>query len=176
VSFLADPAAPVATHPWLDAAEDLGPAKRYQIAGVINGVTFHGPSRQTAVVELLHPLLAQPVVETCLALSARQLTDGRRDRALARAAFRDRLPASVAERRSKGEMTAYYGRRLARGLDAVRPFLLEGRLAAEGIIDRSVLEPMLTVDRLIWRGGVGQIMLAAVFESWVRTWEARLAR
>jgi len=166
---------PTGNHPWLEAADDLGPAKRYQIAGVINGATFHGASAQTAAADLVHPLLAQPVVETCLVLSARQLTQGQRDRALARAAFRDRLPRSIAERRSKGELTAYYGRRLARSLGVVRPWLLEGRLAAAGLVDRPKLDGLLREDSLIWRGGVGEIMIAAAMESWVRTWEARLA-
>ncbi|WP_428979860.1 asparagine synthase-related protein [Brevundimonas naejangsanensis] len=174
VSFVSGDVTP-SIHPWLDAASDLGPAKRYQIAGVINGVTFSGPSLQSQTVELVHPLLAQPVVETCLALSAEQLTLGRRDRALARETFRDRLTPEIAERRSKGEMTAYYGRRLAMSLNVIRPWLLDGRLASEGLIVRETVEALLTEDSLIWRGRVGEIMTAVVIEAWVRTWEARLA-
>src|SRR5690606_14688207 len=141
VSFVSGDVTP-SIHPWLDAASDLGPAKRYQIAGVINGVTFSGPSLQSQTVELVHPLLAQPVVETCLALSAEQLTLGRRDRALARETFRDRLTPEIAERRSKGEMTAYYGRRLAMSLNVIRPWLLDGRLASEGLIVRETVEAL----------------------------------
>lgn len=174
LSFLT-PRPPPPRHPWLDACGDLGPAKRYQIAGILNGVTFSAPSAQTAVADLLHPLLAQPVVEACLALPARQLTLGRRDRALARLAFRDRLPAMIADRRSKGEMTAYYGRRIAFSLDVLRPWLLEGRLAAEGLIDRTAAERLLSEESLIWRGRFGEIMIAAALEAWVREWEGRLS-
>ena len=162
-------------HPWLAAGDDLGPAKLYQIAGVLNGLTFSGASPQTAVVDLLHPLLAQPVVEACLSLPTPQLTLGRRDRALARLAFRDRLPAEIADRRSKGEMTAYYGRRIAASLDVLRPWLLDGRLAALGLIDRSAAEVALDEDSLIWRGGFAEIMITAALESWVREWEGRLS-
>ncbi|WP_341018741.1 asparagine synthase C-terminal domain-containing protein [Brevundimonas diminuta] len=161
-------------HPWLAAASDLGPAKRYQIAGILNGITFSSPSLQSRAVELVHPLLAQPVVETCLALSSEQLTFGRRDRALARETFRDRLTPEIADRRSKGEMTAYYGRRLAQSLKVVRPWLLDGRLASAGLIDCKRLETMLTEDSLIWQGRVGEIMTGVVMEAWIRTWEARL--
>lgn len=174
LSFLSPRASPP-RHPWLEVCDDLGPAKRYQIAGVLNGVTFSGPSAQTAVADLLHPLLAQPVVEACLSLPARQLTLGRRDRALARHAFRDRLPAMIADRRSKGEMTAYYGRRIAASLDVLRPWLLDGRLAAEGLIDRAAAETVLTEESLIWRGRFGEIMIAASLEAWVRAWEGRLS-
>lgn len=174
LSFLT-PRPPPPRHPWLEGSDDLGPAKRYQIAGVLNGVTFSGPSAQTAVTDLLHPLLAQPVVETCLSLSARQLTLGLRDRALARLAFRDRLPPMIADRRSKGEMTAYYGRRIAASLDVLRPWLLDGRLAAEGLIDRTAAEIALSEESLIWRGRFGEIMIAAALESWMREWERRLS-
>lgn len=174
LSFIPPSATAPPLHPWLAGAADLGPAKRYQIAGVINGITFSSPSRQSSVVELLHPLLGQPVVETCLALSAQQLTMGRRDRALARETFRDRLTPAIADRRSKGEMTAYYGRRLAASLDVVRPWLLEGRLASKGLIDGRILEGLLTPESLIWRGRTGEIMTAVAIEAWVRTWESRL--
>jgi asparagine synthase (glutamine-hydrolysing) len=173
-SFIAPAPAPP-PHPWLAAGDDLGPAKLYQIAGVLNGVTFSGASPQTAVVDLLHPLLAQPVVEACLSLSAPRLTLGRRDRALARLAFRDRLPAEIADRRSKGEMTAYYGRRIAASLDVLKPWLLDGRLAAQGLIDRAVAEAALDEETLIWRGGFAEIMIAAALEAWVREWERRLS-
>jgi len=175
LSFASPAHASPTPHPWLADCDDIGPAKRYQIAGVINGVTFSAPSPQSDVADLLHPLLAQPVVETCLALPARQLTLGRRDRALARFAFRDRLPAEIADRRSKGEMTAYYGRRIAASLDVLRPWLLEGRLASEGLIDRAAADAVLTEESLIWRGGFGEIMIAAALEAWVREWERRLS-
>lgn len=162
-------------HPWMRDAEDLGPAKRYQIAGVLNGQTFHAPSAQTEVVDLLHPLLAQPVVETCLALSTPRLTLGRSDRALARMAFNDRLPEMISARRSKGEMTAFYGHRIADSLDVLRAWLLEGLLAGRGLIDRDATERILTPEQLIWRGGYGDIMIAAAVEGWLRVWTSRLS-
>jgi len=162
-------------HPWMKDADGLGPSKRYQIAGVVNGLTFQAPSAQTEVADLLHPLLAQPVVETCLALSAPQLTLGGHDRALARLAFRDRLPDVIAARRSKGEMTAFYGHRIANSLDVLRPWLMDGLLAARGLIDREAVERLLTREQLIWRGGYGDIMIAAAVEGWVRVWTSRLS-
>lgn len=167
--------APAVRHPWLQGLEAFGPAKRTQISGLVHSLTFHGPSLQTEVVEVLHPLLAQPVVEVCLQLSTPQLTEGRRDRALARTAFADCLPQAVLERRSKGEMTAFYGRMVARSLGVLRPWLLDGRLAAEGVIDRATVETLLTRESLAWRGGSVEIMTAAAAEGWVRAWEARLS-
>jgi asparagine synthase (glutamine-hydrolysing) len=162
-------------HPWLDGIDDLGPAKRRQILGLVQGVMLHGASLQTQAAAVIHPLLSQPVVETCLALPTPQLTLGRRDRGLARRAFADRLPASITTRRSKGEMTAFYGRMIAEGLDVLRPWLLDGRLAAMGLIDRQGAEGALTRESLAWRGGYVDIMVTAAIEGWVRAWERRLS-
>ena len=76
-------------------------------------------------------------VELALGLSVPLLTDdGRADRRLARAAFADRLPPEILHRRSKGEMTAYFGRQAAASIPFLRDHLLGGRLAARGLIDR----------------------------------------
>lgn len=166
--------APRDRHPWLQDIDDLGPAKRRQILGLVQGVGMHGPSLQTRAADICHPLLTQPVVEACLALPTPQLTLGRRDRALARLVFQDRLPAALLDRRSKGEMTAFYGRMIAGGLDILRPWLLEGRLSAMGLIDRTSAETLLTRESLAWRGGYVDIMVTAAIEGWVRSWERRL--
>lgn len=166
--------ADIPRHPWLEDIEDLGPAKRRQILGLVQGCGLHGPSLQTRVVSVLHPFLAQPVVEACLALPAGQLTLGRRDRALARKAFGDRLPEAITARRSKGEMTAFYGHLIADGLDVLRPWLLDGRLASMGLIDPDRAGAALTREALAWRGGYVDIMTTAAIEGWVRAWERRL--
>lgn len=161
-------------HPWLAEAADLGPAKRLQIQGMIDGPGFSTASRQTAVVDLRHPLLSQPVVEACLTIPAEQLALGR-DRGLARRAFADRLTPEIAARRSKGDLTAYYGRMIARSLPALRPWLLDGMLCAQGLLDRGCTDKALTAEQLIWRGGYREIMIAATMESWWRTWARRIA-
>ncbi len=173
-SGLIAPASPRPVPVWLQECEDLGPAKTQQISGVIDGIGRQAPSLQTRAVDVLTPLLSQPVVETCLSLPAEQLVLGCRDRGLARFAFRDRLPAVIVERRTKGEMSAVYGRMVADNLDFLRPWLLEGRLAAAGLIDRAAAETMLSRDNLIWRGTYGEIMTTAAVEGWVRNWQRRL--
>lgn len=162
-------------HPWLEGIGDLGPIKRRQISALVQGVGLHGSTLQTKAAAVIHPLLSQPVVETCLALPVSQLTLGRRDRGLAREAFRDRLPPALLERRSKGEMTAFYGHMIADGLDVLRPWLLEGRLADMGLIDRPATEALLTRESLAWRGGYVDVMVTAAIEGWVRAWARRLS-
>lgn len=161
-------------HPWLADCEAFGPAKTMQIAGVLDSVSRHGPSMLTEAVDVRHPLCAQPVIEACLALPTPLLTHGGRDRGLARHAFRERLPAAILDRRSKGDMTRIYGRMILDNLGVLRPWLLDGRLAALGIIDRAAADRLLTRESLIWRGYYSSIIVAAAFEGWVRAWDRRL--
>lgn len=164
---------PVA-HPWLADCDGFGPAKTLQIAGVLDSVSRHGPSMLTETVDVRHPMCAQPVIEACLAIPTPLLTFGGRDRGLARYAFRDRLPRAIIERRSKGDMTRIYAMMILDNLAVLRPWLLDGRLAALGVLDRSAADQLLTRESLIWRGAYSTIIVAAAFEGWVRAWERRL--
>jgi asparagine synthase (glutamine-hydrolysing) len=166
---------PSPSHPWTRGWDAFGPAKAMHIASLADNVARHGPSALSRTVDLRNPLCAQPVIEACLALPTSVLTTGGRERGLARLTFTDRLPAEIVDRRSKGDMTKIYGRMILEGLDVLRPWLLEGRLAALGVIDRAEAEAGLTREALVWRGRYSTIMVAAAFESWVRSWEKRLA-
>lgn len=166
---------PPPSHPWTQGWDAFGPAKAMHLASLADNVARHGPSALSRTVDLRNPLCAQPVIEACLALPTSVLTIGGRERGLARLAFADRLPQEIVDRRSKGDMTKIYGRMILEGLDVLRPWLLDGRLAALGVIDRAEAEAGLTREALVWHGRYSTIMVAAAFESWVGTWEARLA-
>lgn len=159
---------------WMAQAADLPPGKALQVRGLIETLAFAGPSRRASVAAFHHPLLAQPIVEHCLARSSVELTQGRRDRAYARAAFAGRLPPQIAERYGKGDATAHFGRAVASRLDVLREYLLEGLLVEHRVLDRRRLEPMLTAEHLIWSGGAGQLLHAATIEAWTRAWSRRL--
>ena len=122
----------------------------------------------------INPLLSQPVMEAGLARSSVDLTWGGRDRAAARAAFADTVPSVVLDRRSKGELGAYYGRAVAEHLPFLRDYLLGGALAEAGLIDPS-LDARLTREHLLWRGGHSELLSLAQTEAWVRRWRDRLA-
>ncbi len=167
---------PFVGHPWLQDLDVFGPSKAFHIAGVADSVSHHGPSVLSRAVDVRHPLCSQPVVEACLALPTALLTAGGRDRGLARQAFREGLPDTIVNRRSKGEMTRIYGRLIVDNLDILRPWLINGRLAALGLIDRATAETELTPEALIWRGQHSVILGIAALEGWTRLWEDRLGR
>ncbi|RZJ42494.1 MAG: asparagine synthase, partial [Brevundimonas sp.] len=165
---------PPKPHPWVEDLDAFGPAKALQIAGVADSVSRHGSSLLTRVVDVRHPLCAQPVIEACLSLPTSVLTTGGRDRGLARLAFRGRLPPAILDRRSKGDMTSIYGRRALGNLAVLRPWLMKGRLAALGLIDPAAIDRELTRETLLWRGRYGTLSVIAAYEAWVRVWERRL--
>ena len=162
-------------HPWLDDLRGVPPAKALQMSALAFCQTFQGPAVRSCLGPCVNPLLSQPVVEAGLALSAVDLTWGGRDRAAARAAFADVLPPSILDRRSKGELGAYYGGAVAAHLDFLRDYLLGGALAEAGLIDPG-LEDRLTRDALLWRGGHSHLLSLALTEAWVRRWRERLDR
>ena len=124
---------------------------------------------------MIHPLMAQPLVEWALRTPVPVLVPNGRERGLARDAFADRLPASVATRRGKGDYAAYFNQQAARNLPFLRDYLLDGRLAAQGVIDRPDLEGRLDEDVLRWQGGASEILALVSLEAWVRRWERRKA-
>ena len=152
---------------------DLPPGKRLHLAALQSGIAYYSACRRGDVVDLAHPLMAQPLVEWALRTPIPTLVPAGRERGLAREVFTDRLPASVASRRGKGDYAGCFNRLAARNLPFLRDYLLGGRLAAEGVIDRGAMELRLQPETLCWRGGAAEILAAVSVEAWVRRWEAR---
>lgn len=160
-----------ARHPWLGELKGVSPAKQAQIQALTNNQSMFGDSLRARAGRLIQPLMSQPVVELCLAIPAPMLAIGASDRPFARAAYEGRVPSSVLERRWKGDLSVFFAQSMAASLPFLRTFLLEGRLAAEGLIDPAKLEPILHRDELIWFDHSGELALTAILEAWVRHWE-----
>ena len=112
-------------------------------------------------------------MEAGLAWSSVDLTRGGRDRAAARIAYSDALPEMILERRSKGELSAFYGRAVVANLDFLRSYLLEGELAQACLLDQG-LERAMTREALVWHGGAPRLLSLALLEAWLRRWRERI--
>ena len=163
-------------HPWLKDLAGVPPAKRLQIYSLARGLLAYGRSYRAQQADVVHPLLSQPVLEHCLSLSTVALTGDGDDRALARRAFADRLPEVIVRRRSKGDLTAFYGRMIARSLPAVRDHLLGGTLAQAGLVDPDRLDAVLTEEHLIWNPAYREILELLAIETWARHWQGRVSQ
>lgn len=117
---------------------------------------------------VLHPLLSQPLMETCLKIPTWLWVRGGRDRAVARAAFAGLLPEPILQRRGKGRLETMF----LRGYRALRPrlepFLLDGALAAGGIIDREAVRTALAADQPAESGHIRLLEIVAA-EQWLRS-------
>lgn len=161
-------------HPWLRDLRGVGLAKQLQIQAITNNQAVFGASVRARHGAILQPLLSQPVVEHCLGVPATILSSGDGDRALARAAFADRIPRVIRERRHKGDLSVFFARSMAASLDFLRPWLMDGQLVAAGLLDRAALEDVLQRDHLIWHDRSGELVIAAILEAWARHWSATL--
>eukprot|EP01136_Pigoraptor_vietnamica_P016195 Opistho-1_new@60004 len=159
----------------MDDTDKLSPAKRMQVRALASARRVFGPSYCGRDMTVIHPLLSQPLIEHVLGISVLDLTQGRRDRALARAAFADHLPAALTERRGKGTLTAFFGRTLAASTPFLKPYLLEGTLASHGVVDVRALETALDPDRLMQSECYGALLATIITEQWARTWEERIS-
>lgn len=156
-----------------DDPDALPPGKRMQINAIASGLAYYSICRRSEGVDMIHPLMAQPLVEWALRTPVPHLVPNGRERGLARDAFAGRLPAAVVNRQGKGDYAAYFNQQVAQNLPFLNAYLLDGRLAAERVIDRAVMEARLDEDSLRWAGGASEILAAVSLEAWVRRWEGR---
>ncbi|MFN3511881.1 MAG: asparagine synthase-related protein [Phenylobacterium sp.] len=165
-----------AEHPWVRAAReaDAPPGKRLQILALAALHLHQADSRRRAVADIVFPLFSQPLIEHALAIPSYVLAGAAYDRPFARQAFAARLPSEVLARRGKGDHTVHYAHVVARSLDVIRPYLLDGSLCRAGVLDRAALERALRPERLIWEEQPGAILWATAVEAWVRTWQRQV--
>ncbi|WP_159872067.1 asparagine synthase-related protein [Novosphingobium sp. 9U] len=174
--FLASPQPRPRSLRWAGDLNGLTPAKQMQIHGIAAERNAFGPSHCSQVLDVIHPLLSQPLVEFALAQSLLVLTDGRRDRALARAAFVNRLPQGVLSRRGKGSLTGYFGQVLARSVPLLRQRLLEGRLCRAGLLNRPALELASDENYLLQFDCYAELLTLLEIEDWFEHWRMQIDR
>lgn len=176
LSGLTPSAAVIATdvddrHPWLDAPAGTLPGKAAHVALLARAqMSIELYPRREAPPHIA-PLLSQPIVELCLSIPSWHWVAGGRNRALARRAFEDALPAMLIARTSKGSPSGFlarvYDAQAARAGDLLR----RGRLVEMGILDPDFVERAV---QLGWRddGSAARLLAFAAAETWVRWWEA----
>lgn len=159
---------PPAMHPWghPPAHAFAGDIERItDLAGtqIFRDITLRGTKRWMRL-----PLLSQPVVEACLRTPSWMLIAGGQNRAVARAAFADQLPAPILDRRSKGSFAAYSGAVYRRDKQGMRTFLLDGLLRERGLLDVPALEAYFDAELAARDTSFMRIFALCMVENWVR--------
>ena len=157
-------------HPWLVEPADALPGRRSHIRAVIAAFAHLDGYARHRVAPSVFPLLSQPVMEACFRIPTWMWIDGGRNRAVARQAFRDILPAKVLDRRSKGGMDAYCIRNFEANRSRLEPFLLDGHLAQASLLDRPLVasflrQPVGSGDQRFYR-----LLPIIDAEAWARSW------
>lgn len=161
-------------HPWLAEVSRLSPGQREHLLSLVH--IQHFLDRHTIGGEHRHPLMIQPLLEYCLSVPSWMWNAGGRDRAVARRAFEDSLPPIITARRTKGSLQGYFHRRFRALKPVLRELLLDGELAATGLIDRKAIETALSADD----GPDDEIAMRlseiATLERWLTSWRRAGAR
>jgi len=161
-------AMPPAWHPWFEAPPGALPGDRRRIQ-LLAGTQLYRHAMSRGTRDLRMPLLAQPVVETCLSVPAWMWIAGGRNRSVARAAFADHLPTEVLNRRSKGDFAQYLGAIWRRNKDQMRDYLLDGELQARGLLaPQGVLTEFFQSQSAPRDESFFRIFDLCTIESWVR--------
>jgi asparagine synthase (glutamine-hydrolysing) len=164
--------APYLAHPWTTQAESIPKGKQFQISILADVLNRHRPTPTNEPVGEHHPLLSQPLIETCLQIPTYQLLRGGRQRALARDAFADRVPIEILQREDKGTTTIYVTDTLRRSESFVRELLMDGYLSRYRLIGRNELEPYIVQGQSIQVEHFWPLLACVAAELWVRRWVA----
>jgi asparagine synthase (glutamine-hydrolysing) len=156
-------------HPWIDAASDLPPAKRLQSAALVDLVHAPAPCEPLEVAPVCHPLISQPLMETCLRIPSDVLLHGGQLRGLAHDAFREHVPEAILNRESKGATRSYLVRIVRENGRLISEYLLDGLLMKEQLLDRARLEAHLIKDQPLRPGQLFPLLSCVTAELWLRS-------
>ena len=154
-------------HPWLKDIADLPPGKREHITAIMRAHGVIDYLNQESVRPTLYPLLSQPLMECCLRYPTWLWCDGGVNRAIARQAFADHLPAAVINRHTKGGFSGLARRIYVENLTAIGEMILDGELCRRGIVHRTAVEAALDNDPTGVTPAHIRILRIADVEAWI---------
>jgi asparagine synthase (glutamine-hydrolysing) len=160
------------THPWLtpELTRGVSPGILWHVMSLSMPPSYYSSFVRSGYLERTLPLLSQPLVELCLRIPTYVLIRSGRDRALARRAFADDLPAEILRRYAKGRADQHSRNILDANLEFVRELLLDGILVRRGLLNRENLELYLTRDRSPADFQYNEILQEHVCtEAWLRS-------
>jgi len=157
------------SHPWFTPPGDMLPGDLERVFGLAGTQAYRDMAPRGSDRWIRMPLLSQPVMEACLRAPSWMWINGGRNRAIARAAFADMLPAEILTRRSKGNFVSYLGGFYRRNRNDIRHFILGGQLRRRGLLDDAALDRFLRQDGLPTRDRLFlEVLDLCMIENWVR--------
>ena len=161
--------AAAASHPWLDAPQNALPGRVAHVTAIATVQGVREGRDPTQSLPIYSPLLTQPVVETCLRIPSWLWVRKGCDRAVARQAFSELLPALVVQRRSKGSPDSFLIELYETNRDLIRMMLLDGALAGTGLLDVRAIAHTLDDHRPVTGVDFYRILRLVDIEAWLRS-------
>ena len=160
----------ISRHAWTDDFADVPSGKQLQIF-LLSEILNRGRWQTgTSGIAETHPLVSQPIIELCLRIPTYELLRGGRQRALARDAFADRVPAEILAREDKGDTAQYIFESIRSNARFFRETILNGALARERLINRRAVESLLVEQQSFRPEHLWPILACAATELWLRHW------
>ncbi len=165
----AQPACPD-DHPWLSYEPGILPGKYGHIEALVTIQHFVDRGQPLISVPMIHPLLAQPLMELCLRIPSFLWSRSGINRAVARDAMRGLVPLLVANRRTKGGLGSMFLMTFMHNRLALRDYLMDGTLASRGLLDLAALDTVLSRPDEPADDCYVRILEIAALEDWLRSW------
>ncbi|WP_420145455.1 asparagine synthase-related protein [Sphingobium sp.] len=162
-----------ADHPWLDRPRDGLPGKALHIVLLLRIQNYLEQHFLEGVPRKVAPLISQPIMEYCLSLPSWLWCKGGKNRSLARQAFARHLPAKITSRTAKGGPDSFSLSLFDHYRATIRACLLDGAMAAEGLLDRAMIESALDPRNSIGATAKLRILALADAEAWAQGWISR---
>ena len=160
-------------HPWFSTTSSLPHGKLWHILWLSTAPHFYTALAREGDPERVEPLTSQPLTELCLQIPTFVLTAGGKDRALARQAFVQDVPAAILERQHKGSIESFIRRSLLNNIEFVRETLLDGVLVQQRFLDRKPLEAALSGRHERIASAPTALFDFLGVEVWIRRWVQR---
>jgi asparagine synthase (glutamine-hydrolysing) len=164
------------THLWLKQSRALAPGSLRLLFGLIavTSTPHHSPFTAADDPPQISPLVSQPLVEAALRIPGYLHCRSAQDRAVARTAFADVLPAAVLNRGlGKGGPNLWVKHVVVNNTAFLRDFLLDGILVQRKLIDREKLQAVLSPRIVKSTAIVGELIAKLYIEAWLRNPQLR---
>jgi asparagine synthase (glutamine-hydrolysing) len=158
-------------NPWNQSVDGVPPGKILHAFSATRSCLFRDPLATQPDLDVINPLVSQPILEACLRIPTYIHAANGRDRAVARDAFEQDLPREIIMRTWKGGADVHFQAIFAHNIDLVRELLMDGVLVKQRILDRGKLEECLSGGPTRRASHPTEVFGYVCTEAWLRHWQ-----
>ena len=159
-------------HPWFEGGPGIAWDKARRLGMLIMTPEFYNVTApdDAIVPEVVSPLYSQPVIELFLRIPIYTHFHQGKDRGLARRAFVNEVPEPILRRMWKDRAPGFHDEVIERQRSFLRETMLDGVLVRNGLLDRALLEEILSSGPSKSTVFPGELFRHLDTELWARHW------